>query len=1342
MHKRLVMFSLVTLLSIASNTLFAKTKDIYSRQLNQNDGLSQPTASSIYQDERGAMWIGTRDGLNLYNGNNSTVFRHDSKVPSSIFGNNIEKVVGDKMGHLYLKCKFGLIEFDIATYKARTIVYKDVYTLSYDNNQLWVASANAIYKLSDDREKLVYITSIPEDANDIFAIKETTDKRLYIGTKEVGNKKSGLFLSTNGKKPRLIIPNIGVYSLFEDSRGDMWVAAREYGLYRIEKNGKITQFLHTDSNKLHVRNIIEDNNGSYWVGTLSGLIKFYPENGKYDNIRNAENLNTTINNNAIISLFKDKNGSIWCGSYYNGIRVFNPNIEIFSYIKSSNALNRVDLSSSIIGKPAKGDKGLWIPTEGGGLNFYDFATKEISYIQVGDKNSTLHSNTIKSLHLDTITNNLWIGTIFGGLSKYNTHTKVMHTYFSDTLPSSLHNNSIRKIVQYGDTLFLATHKGVSIMNTKTSTFEQLSCSTYSSVKERQAYDIYFDSSNKELWIAQSTGIYCYNISNEKFTHYSNQRIFREYYNNNIPTHLFVSADNTFYIGTNGNGVIKFDKESQQFTDVRLKNLDITNEYIVAINETKTGQLLLATNNGFYRIDTKTATGKLFNKENGYPFQNIHDHSLYVNMADKIYVGTENGLISFENTDLKGTSQDYIINITELEINNKMVAPLDNSEILEKSLYFQEKITLKHQHKSIAVEYSTTNYTHQLNDEVTYYLDGFDKEWNQAKERQKITYTNLKAGNYKLHIKSTRQDASGDYPEKVLSITIKPPYYQTWWAYTIYVIAIISLMIYFILLYASRIKLRSSLMMEKREKERENEHNQSKQRFFINVSHELRTPLTLLSGELQQVLEIEGQRSRVYNRLVHVQRHADRMTRLIDELLEFRKFEMGHARPKVSPQNIVAYLQEVYLSFNDYAVFKKINYTFACADEEIELYFDRKQLARVFYNILSNAFKYTPENGSITIEILSDQSQVYISVSDTGAGMSKEVCDKVFERFYNFQEQHDVKGTGIGLSYAKSIIDAHNGTIKVDSSEGEGSTFTIELIKGNKHFTDVEFVAYTDNDQRCIETVVIPEDNFTTTLLGQRKDETLPKLLIVEDNIEIQQLLVQIFGNLYEVKLANDGEEGVEVAAEYQPDLILSDIMMPRKSGIELCQTLKNDIATCHIPIVLLTAKMASEFAIEGLETGADDYISKPFNAKELVLRCNNIINSRKNLQLKTRTEPDPNIVSLTKNSLDKEFISSVLSMIENNIASADLNIDFLCKNAGMGRTLFFNKIKAITGHTPSEFITRQRIKKSRTLLEQTQQDIAEIAYSVGFTTPSYFIKIFKKMTDETPSAYRKQRLNK
>lgn len=614
----------------------------------------------------------------------------------------------------------------------------------------------------------------------------------------------------------------------------------------------------------------------------------------------------------------------------------------------------------------------------------------------------------------------------------------------------------------------------------------------------------------------------------------------------------------------------------------------------------------------------------------------------------------------------------------------------------------------------------------------------------------VTYTNLPPGDYTLKVRSMENKES--LKDAIcLNIHVSAPFYATIWAYLFYVLCLTALMVAFVRFKTRQAALRSSLEFERKEKERIEELNQVKLRFFTNISHEFRTPLTLILGQIEVLMQMDLGTT-IYNRIQRIYKNAWHMRNLISELLDFRKQEQGYLKLRVEEQNLVTFTRQIYMCFYEYAQKKEITYRFDSVEETISVWFDPIQLQKVIFNLLSNAFKYTSNKGNITVEVRKVASQAVVSVCDTGIGIPVEHISKIFDRFYQTDNASSSSsftlGTGIGLALAKGIMNMHHGKIEVESTVGEGTKFILSLPLGNRHFSDEE-MAVTEGR----ESLIIPETSVSSygQLMAEEikesesqkniDEEDKPTILLVDDNTELLSMLEDIFLPMYNVYTACNGREGLEMAQQIQPDLIVSDVIMPEMSGKDLCYKIKTNVELSHISVVLLTAQTSVEYVVEGLMFGADDYITKPFNIKVLVARCNNLIKNKKRLIAhyagKVITESP---VAEAINEKDKELLTKCVNIVRENFENPDFDVTALASELCMGRSKLYMQFKQMTGLTPNEFILKVKLDEAMSLLtDHPELNITEISVRLGFSSPRYFSKSFKAFFGIAPQGVRSRK---
>lgn len=1335
---------LLTLALFSCFIQYSFSQGLLFNHLTVENGLSQATVYAAYQDELNRMWFATRDGLNLYDGNKIETFRPTANDTTGLWGSNIQYVCGDQKGHVYIQCMAGLAVYDLKALKMHALLKKKVDCITYGKDRLWVIEDRDLKYLDTTSFTLNPYAKI--GFNDIICIKESNNGEVYIGT----NSK-GLYIVGKNRKIEPILSDVSVACIYVDKFANCWVGTVRDGLYRINAQREITHYKNDPNNPKslsnnYVRTICLDNLGDYWVGTFKGVDRLNISTGEFTNFDHSIDDPYSIGNSSVRCITNDRQGTLWIGTFFGGVDILNPEYSFKQYYRVKGDKN--GLSGSVVGHIAEDkENNLWVCTENGGLNYFDRKKNLFkSYTHSPNDPNSISSNNIKSIYLDEKRNCLWLGTHMGGLNRYDLNARTFQRIkIGDNL---LNNDYVRCIAPYKDKLYLGTHNSIVEYNPQTKQWGPLLDNKKQKLVNLQIWDLIIDS-KEQLWFSTAYGMYRYDLKKEKLTRYAhnpaNTKSFGTYFSNTF----FEDNRGNMWIGSAGSGLSLYHPETDDFTHFHTQNSQLIDDYVLDISQSAKGYLLIATNKGISRFDIKNKAFTNYNNKNYFPFASLNESSLFVTKENEIIVCSLNGLVILNEKDLDLKPQKYDINLTNLYVNNILVKPNDENEILQQALPYTKEITLNHNHSVFSVEFALTNYIKSIQPNVYYKLEGFDEKWVEANERRIITYTNLEAGNYTLLVRTTPNSSSDEtVTETTLNISILPPIYKTWYAYLLYIIALTTIIYAILSNYQSRVHLKTSLSYAEREQKRIEELSQAKLKFFTNVSHEFRTPITLMISQLELILQNGTIQQAVYHRLLQVLKNAEKMKVLINELLDFRKQEQGFMKLKVSEHNMIVFLNAIFIPFIDYAKSKQITYTFSHQEEDINVWFDSKQMEKVFYNLLSNAFKFTPAGKEISIAIERKDTTVIITVADTGIGIEDKSIDKIFNPFFqedtNIQNASSNLGSGIGLALSKGIIEAHKGYIAVQSKPGVGSALTVTLLRGNTHFDEAEIVKPENHESDTMPESSIIEPGFIDEIKEsqQKISSQETSILLVEDNSELLQTLAELFSPIYIVHTASDGKKGYEKTLELQPDIVLTDVMMPIMSGTEMCRKIKTNVNTCHIPVVLLTARSTVEHTIEGLQTGADDYIAKPFNAKILIIRCNNLVNGRKTLQAQFLRKPDANPQMLAANSYDQELLEKAMAIIEKNIDNEHFDIEMFAQEMCLGRTNLFTKIKGLTGQTPNDFITSIRLKKSLVLLlEEPNTSISAISTKLGFSDTPYFIKRFKKVYGMTPLQYRKNGRN-
>ena len=1160
---------------------------------------------------------------------------------------------------------------------------------------------------------------------------------LYIGTKHDGVYS----IAPSGRQRKVLTTRSEIISINEDSRNNIWMGTLNEGLFKLTPSGDIVQYTEPALASNYVRTVCEDNNGNIWVGTMLGLNVINPKTGDISFYGLEKVGSAGLSNLSVWIIMKDDQGTMWFGTYYGGLDYYNPHTDIFEY-------NNLKLGHAgigpVISKIIEDETGrLWISTEGDGLVSYLPATNDYAYYT--KENHTISHNNVKTLYYDDASNTIWIGTHLGGLCSYSIDKKEFKHFTIDPSDHTKRSEIVQAIIRHKNILYLGTLSGVYYMNLEDYSIKKIS------LLDKYIYAVNSLMIDKQdnLWIGGNN--LCYYSIKQNYVRSLDKYLAQiTASSKNTITSLIQDNDNRIIATTLGAGILNYYPAQDRLAPIHSKNSTLDSDYLSAVYPLSGHQLLVTSANGLSYIDLNTKRSYNYKSQNKFVLSSMIPGDIMKTSDNRIVMGGINGLAIISESNLFPESLPTKMFFSKLFVNNKEVAANDSSQILPQSLFATDHIKLKHHENNISVEIGTNDFVNLGQSKYQYKLDGYNHTWIELHPQKSINYMNLPYGDYKLKVRNISFKDEAELNEISLGITIIPPVYATWYAYLLYTLLILSVIVSIAYFYRSKLLLRNSLELERRDKLQKDAINESKMRFLGNISHELKTPIALISGQLELILMSNYSLPTIQNSLREVHNRAAKMGALINELLDFLKYNKENFSLRIKQQDIVLFTQEIYDSFVSYAELKNIHFNFVFDQKSRYAWFDEVQLQKVFNFILSNAFKFTPENGTVEIKITSSDSSVIITFTDSGIGIPKDMTGRIFERF--FQVNNSVNrelsntGTGIGLSLSLNIVKAHHGQITVESEEHKGSSFIVELPVGKEHFKEDKNVTIIEDEgnKEIINNAISIEsekENLEDFIAQQKKDfDHSSTLLIVEDDDELRKLLIEIFEPIFEIFEAKNGEEAFKIAQLNSPDLILSDVMMPGISGINLCARIKSHFDTSHIPVILLTALSSVEHNIKGLNCGADDYITKPFNIRILIAKCINLLNNRRKLQERYRALENSSAEQLTDNKLDQDFIDQIIRIVQTRLeeGNGDINVTLLCAELGLSRTKLFLKMKKITGESPHSFIQNIKLKTAAKMLRKNEEyNISDISFQLGFSSLNYFGKSFKEYFGMSPTAYRK-----
>lgn len=950
---------------------------------------------------------------------------------------------------------------------------------------------------------------------------------------------------------------------------------------------------------------------------------------------------------------------------------------------------------------------LWIGTSGKGINIFDIHQQKIQTLRhEKDNPNSIISDWVYSI-VDDHKGSIWIGTYGHGLDRLNQQTGKITHYNKNDDSLGISSNSIRyMLVDSKDQLWIGTSKGLCRYIDTSNTFDR------------------FFAYEHDTTTLLSDDIYC----------------------------IYEDMKGRIWVGTYGGGLNMLNDDYQTFTRYTVED-GLPGHIVYGILEDNSGFLWISTNNGLTRFDPAKSLFRNFDSDDGLPGDEYNYNSFLKTSQGELFFGGKNGLISFNPNQITINSHIPNVVFTGLKLFNEPVDINDDSGLLKKQLNETSAIVLKHYQDIITFKFSSLNYINPLKNRYAYRLRGLSESWTET-QLPEATFMNLHSGNYTLEVKASNNDGLWNEDPIVLGIHVLPPPWKTIWAYLLY-FTILSGIIYWIFRFQkSRTNLKHQFDLNQLQMDRQTELHQLKLKYFTNISHEIRTPLTLLITPLENLLKSYKEDQNLYNQLIGLRNNADRLLRLVNQLMDFRKQETGKLELKQAEGNIIKFIAEISLAFQEEAKRRNVTLSFNPHQESVVIWYDRNELEKVIFNLLSNAFKFTDEGGTISIDterteidVLGKSTEaIKIKITNSGKGIPEDKLPMIFDRFYQVEKQGLTEyGSGIGLALSKGIVELHKGTISVESrSKDENqdgyASFTVILPHGNNHITEKNRLPYFKNSE-SIEVYNFlneKEDRIETV----QTDFHEANILVVEDNSEIRALICQALEPFYTVTEAENGEIAWEIASETIPDLVISDVLMPVMDGLELCQKIKSDYRTNHIPVILLTARTALIHKVSGLQTGADEYIVKPFNMQILMLRIQNLIQLRKRLQEKYSTVLNflPEQIS-EESSPDEVFLKHTAEIIELQLMNSQFSVIKLAEEIGMSQSVLYRKIKAITNLSPNEFIRKIRLNKAAQILLSEEAKVAEVGYRVGFNDPKYFSQTFKRQFDLTPSEFKRKQQN-
>lgn len=1354
--------SFILLLVLFASILHAeRTNYLYSFNSDLNEGISQLSVMDIYQDSKGYLWFATKNGLNRFNGKEYVIYRREDGNEQSLSGNSIASLTEDQDGYLWVGTNNGLNRIDLNTDRIKrynsgangltqssiTKVYSDA------AGYLWVGTWGGLYRFNreEDRFERILLDNNLEDIS-VSALFEDSAGRYWIGTRDKGvylcDNQMNIISHFTRESKNMPLNNNNITSIYEDTQKQIWIGSK-YGLNKVNlRENEVLSFT-SENSKLSnntVRCLVEWE-GKLLVGTFDGIFALDPESGQIVKVAGYDDINHSLSHYSVYAFCVDHDYTLWVGTFAGGINYLNKFTNRFVLHRPEDELN---IRTGIYGAITyESPSDLWIATEGYGLLNYNYQMNTSHYYLIDPSaHFAFNTNIIKSVFYED--GYVWCGTTKGEIYKFNIRTKTFSLYHKYPVEYSIYS-IIRDrkgnlwvggaSTEFGLTCFVNDRLVTTFTN---NVDEPFYLSNVRCILEEEDGVLLLGST--------ADGLLRFDTNKKQLTKYSNEATVESYrIPNNYISAIVRTKSGEIWVSTYGGGIFQFDK-TEHVKRVMTAGDGLLDNNICSLVESSDRKLWMSTVNGLIMFDPVGGEVRNYHRHNGIDIREFTLHSGIALPDGNLCFAGSNGFVTFQVAAMDKNENIPSVVLEQLSVNNRPIEVGDESGILDKVLDSMDTIRLLYNENNFSITYQALNYIYSTQNQYAYKLEGYDADWNYVGGRNSAFYTNLSPGKYVFHVKGSNNDGVWNEQGRSLTIIVQPPLWRTWYAYLFYVIALA--VISYVILHYVNIKrnLEAGLKLKQLEKQKQEEFHEAKIRLFTNFSHELRTPLMLIITPFEELVKRVDIPAELHDKLSIIYKNAQKLLLLVNQLMDLHKNQAGSLELKVSEGDVCEYIKEIYYAFNQIALTNEVKFSLNCTPKTINAWFDKSLLEKVVFNLLSNAFKYTPSGESVTMEVsetswsgldakqtdglYKDENANYLvlRVKDSGKGIEEGEVDKIFTPFYQIPETSGINlsGTGIGLSLVYTIVQLHRGVIYVDNTERSGACFVVILPISRSAFSEDQI----ENIEFDKISEVTNTDDISASLPAPEKVEGPKyKILLVEDDKDVRSYLKKSLEAEYTVIEAADGVRAYEKVVQDFPDLVLSDIMMPKRDGLELCTLIKNDIRVGHIPVILMTARSMVVHIKEGFQAGADDYIVKPFNMDVLQTRIRSLLASREQLKKLYGKRFSPEVMGIEVKSADERFSQKLFDVIEQNISNDKLDVELLCTEIGISRANLYRKLKSITELSPMELIRNKRLEMAAKLLKESEMNVSEIALHLGFNSHSYFSNSFKAFYGCTPTEF-------
>lgn len=1327
------------------------------RHLTTSDGLSHNTVMDMIEDHRGFLWLGTADGLNRYDGDRFQTFRRSARDTRSLSSNYVNCLLEDRQHRLWVGTNFGGLN-QLDSSGVRFIRYlratngadlskASITALAQDGaGFIWAATnGNGLLRIDPVRGQIRQLTrsngQIPSD----FIRQLCVDQRGYLWLGNQHGVLARMNLATLRFTP-IALPRTPaqspkpIMSIRCDRRGRLWVGTQGSGLFRCEPGQPDFESVFYQPGVAggvnDARSLYEGADGRFWLGTDDGVI--VAEGSDFQRIRHLPHNPTrmgSLSTHATVCVRGDRQGNVWVGTWEGGLNVRFAQPDPFAQYTHQPGQPNSLLAQTVSAVAVDSAGNAWVGSTQG-LTYVDRKTNTYHHFrhQPGNPRS-LPGNDVTHLHLlseKVLLVTLWNqGTVWFDPRAGQVRQSLPLLGRGPVCPVGPRlGHRVRLVTRTGESGWMEGQTG------RLRPAERLN-------DVPQSLRTLIQTRDGTRWGGTyGNGLIEWPGGGGPPRYHAGERKPGRLYDDNI-TCLFEDRRGHLWIGTM-NGLHHYDRRTGRFTLLATDN-GLPNDAIMSITQDRAGLLWVATNDGLCRISEAGRVVRTYRREDGLVGNDFTERAVGQSPDGTLFWGGKHGLVTYRPEVVQEAEPPVPVYLTELKLFNRPVLPGGTQSPLTRSLADTRTLTLRHDQSVITFDFAAVVFRSHRNVRYAYRLEGFENAWNYVGAQHSATYTNQNPGTYRFRVKASLTDEFRNAPETVLELTILPPWYRTGWAYGLYALLLTGLLLGMRRLIQIRESYKTSLRAEHLETEKVRELDRLRSGFFTNISHEFRTPLTLILTPLEQFLTDQTPDSRRPQfQMMH--QNANRLLRLINQLLDLSKLESDSLQPDIRRQDLVGFVRGVAGSFAAQATRQGVTLRIETEPDAFVAWFDSDIVEKVLYNLIANALKFTPDGGPVTVRCRiqhpAEAPELLLEVDDPGMGISAEHVAHIFERFYQVNGQSRAKkaGTGIGLALARELVELHRGQIRVESQVGVGTVFIVTLPVHAAAFPAAWLSSGpTDSTAACTELAPgeVPPGGESLAM-GTTIGAGVPLVLVVEDHDDLRQYLAHCLGRQYRVLTACNGREALAQARTELPDLVVSDWLMPDMDGVQLCQALKTDERTSHVPIILLTSRSSTESKVEGLGAGVDDYVTKPFNLDVLLSRAQNLITGRRLLRAKYSRMLTLQPGEVVVESTEELFLRKVITLIETHLADPDLDVQRLERELALSNTQLYRKLKALTGKGGNELIRTFRLHRAAQLLQAGGRQVAEVAYAVGFNDPNYFIRAFRKEFGTSPGEWGKK----